>query len=139
MRKLLSSSESVDRFSKTKPCMEVVKELIFEISSKIDEFQIQLKQANRTSSPFNMFEQKNRASSHESNEIRSHMGRHESPDGAHSQYTAQPMLQNQRKKHYMTHNASQEDISNFASTADITLILDEREKRLLAKEELVSC
>lgn len=138
LRKLLSGSENADRFAKSKPCMDVVKELIFEISSKIDEFQIQLKQANRTSSPFNMFEQKNRAASQESNEVRSHMGRQESPDGAHSQYTSQPMLLNQRKKHYMTH-ASQEDISNFASTADITLILDEREKRLQAKEELVSC
>jgi hypothetical protein len=30
-------------------------------------------------------------------------------------------------------------LSNYASTADVTLILDEREKRLQTKEELFKC
>lgn len=41
----------------------------------------------------------------------------------------------------MLHSHSHENfnVSNYASTADITLILDEREKRLQTKEELVRC
>lgn len=32
---------------------------------------------------------------------------------------------------------AQDDVSNYASTTDISLILDEREKRLQTKEELI--
>jgi len=39
----------------------------------------------------------------------------------------------------MVGSNSQENLSNYASTADVTLILDEREKRLQVKEELFKC
>jgi hypothetical protein len=32
-----------------------------------------------------------------------------------------------------------DEVSHYASTADITLVLDEREKRLQVKEELYQC
>jgi hypothetical protein len=58
-------------------------------------------------------------------------------DRDHSQESqsqfASPMTRTRGNRFF----AQQDDVSNYASTTDISLILDEREKRLQTKEELI--
>jgi hypothetical protein len=127
-----------------KPTPDTAKEVIFEISAKIDDLNIQMKrsqnQLNMSQSNISMYQpsqfDNQRASSQESaDNARSQLNqRGESPN-------AQSMinLNNQKKSPFgkqMINSNSQENLSNYASTADVTLILDEREKRLQVKEEM---
>lgn len=141
----MNPNESVNRFTKSKQShSEILKEVIFEISCKIDEVIIQIRQLETN---------RQRASSQESADQVNHLSaiRSGSPGAASTHIgLAPPQLTNHNKTAdknpfyrgtNLLYSQSQENcnLSNFASTADITLILDEREKRLQTKEELVRC
>ena len=153
LRKLLNSNESVERFtSMRKPTTDSIKEIIFEISSKCDELQMQLRSQNRNSylmgsnhfgdvSNIDPHGSQQRASSQDSAENqRSQLGRNESPI-ASQRYpgTQNPLYSRPRSPFGDKGGVHDGALSNYASTADVTLILDEREKRLQTKEELFQC
>ena len=153
LRKLLHANESVDRFTNVKkPTTDSIKEIIFEISSKCDEMQMHLRPPNRNSylmssnhfgdvSNIEAHSSQNRAASQDSAENqRSQLGRDESPI-ASQRYpgTQNPLYSRPRSPFGDKGGVHDGALSNYASTADVTLILDEREKRLQTKEELFKC
>ena len=147
LRKLLNPFENTDRFINNKSApAETLKEIMFEISCKIDDQVMQIKKLEAISQSLG---NQQRASSQESAEQANYLSAIRSNSPA-SQNNIVPQLLNQNRtadkvnpfnqgRGGLLASYSQENISHYASTADITLILDEREKKLQIKEELFKC
>ena len=89
LRKVISPNESVERFTKVKkPTSETLKDIIFEISSKIDDLQIEMRKAHHNASYLSaqtsQFDVQIRDNSNGSSDNRSQFGLRNDSPMAHS-------------------------------------------------------
>lgn len=139
----MNPNENMSKFtSGNQAPAEIIKELIFQISCKIDEMVIQMRQLESS-------QRQPRSVSQESGDQVNYGVRTSSPSTQMG--LAPTQLFNNKTPADKTnpfmgrgglataHSHDNFYMSQYASTTDMTLVLDEREKRLQVKEELVKC